>query len=132
MEFQPKDKCRKPGKKQETCFPVRLQCAEIAKQYMEFPNIPNYIMHGSCANLRIVLKRQRNSIVSDLLLRGEVLQNVREGKLWGMPDMIFWLFLASVGSRSLVRFLTTQKSYQTNQYPERRILSKRLDKTMIT
>ena len=57
MEFQPKDKCRKPGKKQETYFPVRLQCAEIAKQYMEFPNIPNYIMHGSCANLRIVLKR---------------------------------------------------------------------------
>ena len=57
MEFQPKDKCRKPGKKQETCFPVKLQCAEIAKQYMEFPNILNYIMHGSCANLRIVLKR---------------------------------------------------------------------------
>ena len=22
MEFQPKDKCRKPGEKQETCFPV--------------------------------------------------------------------------------------------------------------
>ena len=69
MEFQPKDKCRKPGKKQETCFPVRLQCAEIAKQYMEFPNIPNYIMHR-CANLRILLKRYRNSIVSDLLLGG--------------------------------------------------------------
>ena len=57
MEFQPKDKCRKPGKKQETCFAVKLQCAEIAKQYMEFPNILNYIMQGSCANLRIVLKR---------------------------------------------------------------------------
>jgi len=57
MEFQPKDKCRELGKKQETCFPVKLQCAEIAKQCMEFPNIPNYIMHGSCANLRIVLKR---------------------------------------------------------------------------
>ena len=57
MEFQPKDKCRKPGKKQGTCFPVKLQCAETAKQYMEFPNIPSYIMHGSCANLRIVLKR---------------------------------------------------------------------------
>ena len=109
MEFQPKDKCRKAGKKQETCFPVKLQCAEIAKQYMEFPNIPNYIMHGSCANLRIVLKRQRNSIVSDLLLGG-VLQYERDGNLWGMPDMIFWLFLASVGSRSLGRFLTTQKN----------------------
>ena len=46
MEFQPKDKCREPGKKQETCFAVKLQCAEIGKRCMEFPNIPNYILHG--------------------------------------------------------------------------------------